>query len=163
MIFEDVSLAIALLFVLVFLLLSILDMKYRTVPGIVVVFLGATLLALYNQPLATLIILLAVAWGWIHTWPAKAMLPLLLYPASWPVLVTGTGVREEMVGRGDLLAAGSLALVFPWPALVMSFISLEIWRRWWTSRRDDKYVPALPGMFIGICLYMIGASLWAMA
>jgi hypothetical protein len=154
--------AIHLIFIAIFLLLSVADLRYRVVPAIEFVFLGAVFIAAPGNPWAVSAVVLAVDWGWLNAWPDKLVLPLLFYPGAWPVLLTGSGVRQGMVGRGDLLAAGSLALVFPWPALVLSLIGLEIWRRWWMKRsdimKDSDYsssIPALPGMLLGICSYVI--------
>jgi len=150
-----------LIFIAIFLLLSVADLRYRVVPAIEFVFLGAVFIAAPTNPWTVSAVVLSVAWGWLRIWPNIIVLPLLFYPGAWPVLLTGSGVRQGMVGRGDLLAAGSLALVFPWPALVLSLIGLEIWRRWWVKRNavmgNAGYfsgVPALPGMLIGICAYL---------
>ena len=148
-------------FGLAFLFLSFLDLKYRTLPGIQVVFWGAVLVMIPLQPVGTAVITLAVAWGWLQTWPALAMFPLMLYPSSWPVLITGVGVRDGVVGRGDLLAAGSIAVVFPWQALIAAFVGLALWMRLWRRRHEVQYIPALPGMFLGLCAwftYMIVAG-----
>jgi len=144
---------IHLLFIVVFFVLSIADLRYRVLPGIQVVFWGAVLISVPDSPLMSLAVVLAVGWGWLNACPNAVMLPLLLYPASWPVLLTGTGVRRGIIGRGDLLAAGSLALIFPWQALITAFVSVEVWRRWWAKRYQSEYVPALPGMLLGICVY----------
>jgi hypothetical protein len=151
-----------LIFIAIFLLLSVADLRYRVVPAIEFVFLGAVIVAVPSNPWTVLAVVLAVAWGWLRIWPNIIVLPLLFYPGAWPVLLTGSGVRHGMIGRGDLLAAGSLALVFPWPALVLSLIGLEIWRCWWVKRnvapRNAGYysgVPALPGMMMGVCAYLV--------
>jgi hypothetical protein len=158
-----------LIFIAIFLLLSLADLRYRVVPGIEFVFLGAVFIAAPSNPWTVLAVVLAVAWGWLpvyrfssrRIWPNIIVLPLLFYPGAWPVLLIGSGVRLGMVGRGDLLAAGSLALVFPWPASVFSLIGLAIWRRWWVKRKGKmripgyySSVPALPGLLMGICLYI---------
>ncbi len=144
-----------LIFLIIFLLLSLADLRYRVVPGVEIVFFGAILVALPSNPLATSVIVLAVAWGWLQTCPNTLALPLMFYPGAWPVLLTGSGVRQGFVGRGDLLAAGSLALVFPWSASILALIGLEIWRRWWV-RQSYESIPALPGMTFGILLYFVG-------
>jgi len=158
-----------LIFLIIFLLLSLADLRYRVVPGVEYVFMGAVLIAAPTNPWGVCAVVLAVAWGGlpVHqtsgrqvSWPNTLVLPLLFYPGAWPVLLTGSGVRKGLVGRGDLLAAGSLALVFPWPALILVLIGLEVWRRWWV-RQSVRMVatssctslPALPGMCLGIILY----------
>ena len=150
-----------LIFLLIFLLLSLADLRYRVVPGVEIVFLGAVLIVLPDNPWVVCAVVLAVGWGWVpvhrfsggRTWPNALALPLMFYPPAWPVLLTGSGVRQGFVGRGDLLAAGSLALVFPWPALILALIGLEVWRRWWV-RRFRVAVPALPGMAAGVACYL---------
>ncbi len=152
-----------LIFLLIFLLLSLVDLRYRVVPGVEIVFLGAVLIASPANPWAVCAVVLAVGWGWVpvqpfsggRTWPNALALPLMFYPPAWPVLLTGSGVRLGIVGRGDLLAAGSLALVFPWPALIFALIGLEIWRRWWVQRGSET-MPALPGMAFGLLCYFVG-------
>lgn len=143
------------------LLLSLADLRCRVVPGVEIVFLGVVLVALPDNPWAVCAVVLAVGWGWMpvqrfsggRTWPNALALPLLFYPPAWPVLLTGSGVRQGLVGRGDLLAAGSLALVFPWPALIPALIGLEVWQRWWVKHNHASF-PALPGMVLGMVLYL---------
>ena len=147
-----------ILSVFAFSLLSLADLRYRTVPAIEVFFLGALLLAVPINPVNSLLVVLAVAWGWVRSWPGFLVWPLLFAPSAWPVLLTGYGVRAGVIGRADLLAAGALAVLFPWPALVFSFVGLELWRRWWTSRRAGM-VPALPGMLLGLLIYVVGQAI----
>ena len=143
-----------LIFLLIFLLISLADLRYRVVPGVEIVFCGAILVTWPSNPLAVGVIVLAVAWGWLQTCPYALALPLLFYPGAWPVLLTSSGVRQGFVGRGDLLAAGSLALVFPWSASILALIGLEIWRRWFVKRNSSS-IPALPGMTIGLASFLI--------
>jgi len=143
-----------LIFLLIFLLLSLADLRYRVVPGVEIVFFGAILVTLPTNPLAVGLIVLAVVWGWLQTCPNTLALPLMFYPGAWPVLLTGSGVRQGMIGRGDLLAAGSLALVFPWPASILALIGLEIWRRWFVKCISSS-IPALPGMTMGLAFFLI--------
>ncbi len=147
-----------LIFLIIFLLLSLADLRYRVVPGVEIVFFGAILVALPSNPLAASVIVVAVAWGWLQACPNTLALPLMFYPGAWPVLLTGSGVRQGVVGRGDLLAAGSLALVFPWSASILALIGLEIWRRWWKNKYKHA-IPALPGMCFGLMIYSGGEVL----
>ena len=144
-----------ILSVCAFALLSLADLRYRTVPAIEVFFLGVLLLAIPANPINSFLVVLAVFWGLIRSWPGVLVWPMLFVPSAWPVLLIGYGVRVGVVGRADLLAAGALAVLFPWPALIFSFVGLELWRRWWTSRRAGL-VPALPGMFLGLSVYLLG-------
>ena len=143
---------VVLIFLIVFTILSIADLRFRVVPGIEIVFLGSVVVAAPSNPWAVGAVTLAVGWGILANFPSLVMVPVLFYPGSWPVALVGAGVRQKLVGRGDLLAAGSLAVLFPWPALILSLLSLELWRRWWASRREGP-VPALPGMFAGVAVY----------
>ena len=144
-----------ILSVFAFSLLSLADLRYRTAPAIEVFFLGALLLGTPANPINSVMIVLAVAWGWVNSWPGFLVWPLLFIPSAWPVLLMGYGVRAGVIGRADLLAEGALAVLFPWPALILSFVGLELWRRWWTSRRAGL-VPALPGMLLGLLVYLLG-------
>lgn len=135
-------------------LFSFSDLRYRLVPGIEAFFLASVLLALPSSPLNTALIVAACAWGWLGQAPGFLVLPLLFYPPAWPVLLTGFGVRHDLVGRADLLAVAGLACLFPWTALVMAMLALEFWRRWWV-RRQAGSVPALPGLLLGILAYLL--------
>ena len=152
--------AIEALTLISFTLFSLADLRFRTVPLIGAFFLASALLTAPTNPLNSLLVVLAVGWGLIQSWPGKVALALALYPPNWLILLTGFGVRRDLIGKADLLAAGSLACLFPWPALVLAFISLELWRRGWVRRRPGP-VPALPGMLLGVVFYIILRTLLA--
>lgn len=140
-----------------FTLFSLVDLRTRCVPAIEAFFIAAALLAAPLNPLNTILVVMAIAWG-LRSWPNWIIWLLLLNPANWPVLLTGFGVRQGVIGKADLLAAGALACVFPWPAITLSFVGLELWRRWWV-RRQVGAVPALPGMMLGLGAYLLAAIL----
>ena len=144
--------------ILSFTLFSLADLRFRTAP-LIRAFLGASaLLTAAANPLHALLVALVVGWGWVQSWPGK--MALALYPPNWPILLMGFGVRRDLIGKADLLAAGSLACLFPWPALALAFVSLELWRRGWAHRHPGP-VPALPGMLLGVVLYIILRTLLA--
>jgi hypothetical protein len=138
-----------------FTLFSFADLRYRLVPAIEIFFGAALLLALPEAPIHVGIILLAFSWGWLSRWPSFLSLPLLFYPPAWVVLLTGFGVRHGMIGKADLLAVAGLACLFPWPALILAALGVEAWRRFWVWRRSGP-VPALPGMLLGILVFLLG-------
>jgi len=135
-------------------LFSVADLRTRLVPGIEAFFLGAILISAPGNLLTTILVVLAVVWGWLSSIPGWLVLPLLFLPSTWPVLLTGFGVRQGMVGRADLLAIAGLACLFPWPALVLAMLGLEAWRRLWRSRQGGP-VPAIPGLLLGILAYLL--------
>lgn len=135
-------------------LFSFADLRTRLVPGIELFFLAAVLIAAPANPVVVSLVVLAVAWGWLKAIPGWLALPLLFLPSTWPVLLTGFGVRQGVVGRADLLAIASLACLFPWPALVLAMLGLETWRRLWRVRQDGP-VPAIPGLLLGILAYLL--------
>jgi hypothetical protein len=135
-------------------LFSYVDLRTRLVPGIEVFFWAAVLIAAPAAPLTTTVVVLACAWGWLGALPNWLTLPLLFLPSAWPVLLTGFGVRQGIIGRADLLTVAGLACLFPWPALVLAMLGLEAWRRWW-RRRQGGPVPALPGLLFGILTYLL--------
>ncbi len=136
-----------------FTLFSFADLRYRLVPGIELFFLGTILLTLPATPIQTGIILCACAWGLFRNISGWFALPLLFYPPAWPVLLTGYGYRKGIIGRADLLAIGGLACLFPLPAVLLSFLGLEIWRRIWI-RRQTGSIPALPGLLLGLLVFL---------
>ena len=138
-----------------FALFSFADLRYRLVPAIEIFFGAALVLALPDAPLHVGLILLACAWGCLRHWPVFLVLPLLFYPPAWVVLLTGFGARRGMIGRADLLAVAGLAFLFPWPALILAALGLEVWRRFWVRRKSGP-VPALPGMLLGILAFLLG-------
>lgn len=135
-------------------LFSLSDLRTRLAPGIEWFFLGAVLITAPATPLVTGLVALAAMWGLLPGLPGWLALPLLFLPSTWPVLLTGFGVRRGVVGRADLLAMAGLACLFPWPALVLSMLGLEAWRRLWRLRQAGP-VPAIPGMLLGILVYLL--------
>lgn len=136
-----------------FSLFSFADLRYRLVPGIEVFLLGAILLTLPITPLQTGFILLACGWSIFRNLSGWYMLPLLFYPPVWPVLLTGYGYRKGIIGRADLFALSGLACLFPLPAVMACLFGLEFWRRFWV-RRQTGSIPALPGMLLGLLVYI---------
>ncbi len=133
---------------------SLADLRYRTVPAAEIFFLGSVLLASQSGPLAAGVIVMAVAWA-ILRWPGWIAWPLLLYPPAWIVLLAGFGVRQGLIGKGDLLVLGSLACLLPWPALILVVLGVESWRRWLRWRGKSGMLPAIPGMFLGVATYVL--------
>jgi hypothetical protein len=142
-----------------FSLFSYADLHYHLVPGIEVFLLGTILLTLPITPLQTGIILLACLWSIFRNLSGWFALPLLFHPPAWPVLFTGYGYRKGLIGRADLLAISGLACLFPLPAVLLSLLGLELWRRLWV-RRQTGNIPALPGLFLGILLYVGLMPFW---
>ena len=136
-----------------FTLFSVADLRYRLVPGIEIFLLGTVLLTLPATPIQTAIILLACVWGVFRNLSGWFALPLLFYPPTWPVLLTAYGYRKGIIGRADLLAISSLACLFPFPAVLLSLLGLEAWRRVWI-RRQTGSIPALPGLLLGLLLFL---------
>ncbi len=137
-----------------FFFFSLLDTRYRTVPAIEVFFIGTLFLAVWTHPLVVIAVVLAFTWGRVRAAPGYIVLPLLFVPTTWGVLLAGYGVRKDVVGRSDLVAVAGLACLYPWQALVMCFIGIELFRRLW-RRRWPGPVPALPGMLLGLAVYIV--------
>ena len=137
-----------------FTLFSVADLRYRLVPGIEIFLLGTVLLTLPATPIQTAIILLACVWGVFRNLSGWFALPLLFYPPAWPVLLTAYGYRKSIIGRADLLAISSLACLFPLPAVLLSLLGLEAWRRVWI-RRQTGSIPALPGLLLGLLTFLL--------
>jgi hypothetical protein len=136
-----------------FTLFSIADLRYRLVPGIELFFLGTILITIPATPIQTGIIILACAWGIFRNLSGWFALPLFFFPPAWPILLTGYGYRKGLIGRADLLAISGLACLFPLYAVLLSLVGLEVWRRFWIRRRAGL-IPALPGMLLGILIYI---------
>ncbi len=137
-----------------FTLFSFADLRYRLVPGIELFLLGTILLTFPMNPIQTGIILLACAWGLFRNISGWFALPLLFFPPAWPVLLTAYGYRRGLIGRADLLAISGLACLFPLPAVLLSLLGLEIWRRIWI-RRQTGSIPALPGLLLGLLAFLL--------
>lgn len=137
-----------------FTLFSFSDLRYRLVPGIELFLLGAVLLAFPVNPLQTTVVILACAWGLFMNLSGLFSIPLFFYPPAWPVLLTGYGVRRSLIGRADLFAVSGLACLFPLPAVLLSLLGLEIWRRIWV-RRQAGPIPALPGLLLGLLAFLL--------
>lgn len=137
-----------------FTLFSFADLRYRLVPGIELFLFGTILLTFPSDPLQSGLILLACGWGVLRNLSGWLALPLLFYPPAWPVLFTGYGYRKGLIGRADLLAIAGLACLFPLPAVLLSLLGLELWRRVWIRRRSGS-IPALPGMLLGLLVFLL--------
>ena len=130
------------------------DLRYRLVPGIEVFLFGTILLTFPATPIQTGIVLLACLWSIFRNLSGWFAIPLLFYPPVWPVLFTGYGYRKGIIGRADLLAISGLACLFPLPAVLLSLLGLELWRRLWI-RRQQGNIPALPGLLLGLIVYLL--------
>ena len=137
-----------------FSIFSYADLRYRLVPGIEVFLFGTILLTFPATPIQTGIVLLACLWGVFRNLSGWFAIPLLFYPPVWPVLFTGYGYRKSIIGRADLLAISGLACLFPLPAVLLSLLGLELWRRLWI-RRQQGNIPALPGLLLGLIVYLL--------
>lgn len=137
-----------------FTLFSFADLRYRLVPGIEWFLLGTIILTFPSNPLQSGLILLACGWGALQNLSGWLAIPLLFYPPAWPVLLTGYGYRKGLIGRADLLAIAGLACLFPLPAVLLSLLGLELWRRLWV-RRQSGSIPALPGMLLGLLVFLL--------
>jgi hypothetical protein len=142
-----------------FSLFSYADLRYRLVPGIEIFLLGAILLTLPITPAQTVLVLLACGWSVLRNLSGWFAMPLLFYPPVWPVLLTGYGYRKGIIGRADLLAVSGLACLFPFPAVLLSLLGLEVWRRLWI-RRQRGSIPAVPGMLLGLLFYTTTRIIW---
>jgi hypothetical protein len=137
-----------------FSIFSYADLRYRLVPGIEVFLFGTILLTFPATPIQTGIVLLACLWSIFRNLSGWFAIPLLFYPPVWPVLFTGYGYRKCIIGRADLLAISGLACLFPLPAVLLSLLGLELWRRLWV-RRQQGNIPALPGLLLGLIVYLL--------
>lgn len=135
-------------------LFSLADLRNRTAPGMTLFFLSAVAFGASRDPLRAGLVVSAVAWGTLRSWPSFLALPSFLHPSTWAVLLAGAGVRRGMIGAADLLALGGLASLFDWPASAAALVGVELWRRWWQVRQPGS-VPALPGMFLGLGGYLL--------
>ena len=141
-------------FVLIsFTMFSFADLRYRLVPGIELFLFGSILLTVLTTPFQTGIVLIACAWGLLRNISGWFVVPVLFYPLAWPVLPTGYGYRRGIIGRADLFAISGLACLFPLPAVLLSLFGLEVWRRVWVQRQTGP-VPALPGLLLGLLMYI---------
>ena len=137
-----------------FSIFSYADLRYRLVPGIEVFLLGTILLTFPATPIQTGIVFLACLWSIFRNLSGWFAIPLLFYPPVWPVLFTGYGYRKGIIGRADLLAISGLACLFPLPAVLLSLLGLELWRRLWVRRQHGE-IPALPGLLLGLIVYLL--------
>ena len=136
-----------------FTLFSFADLRYRLVPGIELFLFGTILIAAPVTPIQTVIVLLACAWGVLRNSSGLYTVPLLFFPSAWPVLLTGYGYRKSLIGRADLLAISGLACLLPFPAVILSLLGLEVWRKFWV-RRQAGPIPALPGLLLGLLAFL---------
>ena len=134
---------------------SIVDLRTRLVPFIEAFFVIAVFFAFPEDKLHVTVLVMAVMWGLFRRIPARFGLPFLFYPMSWPAVLVGFGVRKQMIGRADLFAVAMIGFFFPFPAVIMSLLGFEFWRRWWMRRGNYGLIPALPGLFLGLSAYSL--------
>ena len=146
-----------------FALFSFADLRYRLVPAIEIFFLASLFIAASGSLPQVLAIVLAVAWGIFASLPGFLVIPALFFPPAWVLLLTGFGVRRGVIGKADLLALAGIASLFPWTAMVLAVLGVELWRRWWRRRYpSDGLSPALPGMLLGLSVFSLAQWLWTM-
>jgi hypothetical protein len=138
-----------------FAVFSLVDLRTRLVPFIEVFFAMAMFVAFPENQLHVTVLVLAVLWGLFRRIPARFALPFLFYPPSWPALLVGFGVRKQMIGQADLLGVAMIGFLFPFPAVIMSLLGFEFWRRWWMKRGNCGLIPAMPGLFLGLAVYSL--------
>jgi hypothetical protein len=144
-----------------FAVFSFVDLRIRVVPLIEVFFGIAACVAFPDNRLHVTVLILAVIWGIFRCIPSLFLLPFLFYPLSWPTLIVGFGVRKQMIGQADLFALAIVGVLFPFPAMIMSLLGFEAWRRWWVSRGNCGLIPALPGLFLGLAAYSVVQLAWS--
>jgi hypothetical protein len=144
-----------------FAVFSLVDLRSRVVPLIEVFFGIAVFLAFPDNRLHVTVLILAVIWGIFRRIPSLFLLPFLFYPPSWPAVIVGFGVRKQMIGQADLFALATVGVLFPFPAVIMSLLGFEVWRRWWVRRGNCRLIPALPGLFLGLTAYSVGQLAWS--
>lgn len=138
-----------------FAVLSIADLKWRSIPSIEIIFFGAAVVSLADNTWAAAAAILIVLWGALTSVTGWVTLPAWFVPSAWPTLLVAFGVRKRMIGRGDLFAAGAMTCLLPWQGMIISFLTLEVWRRWWLARGHGGPIPALPGLFLGVLAYSV--------
>jgi hypothetical protein len=144
-----------------FAVFSFLDLRMRMIPFIEVFFGIAAFVAFPDDRLHVTVLILAVLWGIFRRISSIWLLPFLFYPPSWPTLIVGFGVRKRMIGQADLFALAIVGVLFPFPAVIMSLLGFEAWRRWWVSRGNCGLIPALPGLFLGLAAYSVIQLGWS--
>ena len=144
-----------------FAVFSFVDLRIRVVPLIEVFFGIAAFVAFPDDRVHVTVLIFAVLWGTFRRIPTLFLLPFLFYPPSWPTLIVGFGVRKQMIGQADLFALGIVGVLFPFPAVIMSLLGFEAWRRWWISRGNCGLIPALPGLFLGLAAYSVVQLAWS--
>lgn len=139
-------------------LLSLADLRFRTLPGIKIFFVAATIFGILEAPWKTLAVLLAVGWGgeFVSTnsrlwFPIFLIIPVLFYPTAWPVILTAAGTRKKLIARGDLFGIGGIACLMGGYGTVLALLGVLIWRRF-RSGDQTGAVAALPGMLIGVVI-----------
>ena len=138
-----------------FALFSVVDLRSRFVPFIDAFFVLAGMYVFADTPWHVLALAVSVIWGSVRRIPARLAFPLVFYPLAWPILLVGFGVRHKMVGKADLFAIGTIGFLFPISAVVAALIGFEFWRRWWVGRGNGGYIPAIPGMFLGLAVHSV--------
>jgi hypothetical protein len=136
-------------------LFSIVDLRSRFVPFIDVFFALTGLFVFPDNPWHVLALAITVIWGVSRCIPSRFALPFVFYPFSWPILLVGYGVRQQMIGKADLFAVGIIGFLFPIPAVIAALFGLELWRRWWVRRGYCGFIPAIPGLFLGLATYSL--------
>ena len=146
-----------LLFVIfVLLILSALeDVRYLSAPQMYL-YLALALGAVYGLQRAhyalVFFVVLALLWAYRYI-PGWSLVLLVVYPPVWPLVILGAGMREAIVGDGDLLTAATVSFLSPWAALGSLVGLLLFWRL--QKRRRALWYPAIPGVLMGALPFLI--------
>jgi hypothetical protein len=139
-------------------LLSIADLRDRSLPGVRIFFWASVCFGLARDPagnaLMIVAVLLVVRWGSRLAVPALLILPPIFLPATWPVLLASGGVRCGLVSQGDMLALGGITCLLPWQYSCFALLGVALWKKF-PSNRSDNSIAALPGMFSGVTVVFV--------
>ena len=146
-----------LLFVIFVLLISsaLEDIKYLSAPQMylyLALALGVAYGLRHAHYMLVVFVILALLWAYRYI-PGWALVLLVVYPPVWPLVILGAGMREAIVGDGDLLTAATVSLLSPWAGLGSLVGLLLFWRL--LKQRHALWYPAIPGVLMGALPFLI--------
>ena len=142
--------------IVITLILSALeDIRYLSVP-LPYLYLAFALSGVYGlwhgYYLQVLGVIVALLWAYRRL-PVFVLLPLILVPPIWPLVILGAGRREGMLGEGDLMATAALSLLSPWAGWG-SVVGLVLF--WGVlKKRQALWMPAIPGILMGALPFLV--------
>lgn len=136
---------------------ALTDLRTRALPAASLFCLAGVIIGLSHDAFKVITVLLTVIWGIGIGEKALALL-FLFHPTTLFLLAPAYASRTSNMALGDLLILAGIAAAFPSFAVLFALLGIELWRNWWKWRRLGAGTPLVPGILIGISVYLFAIN-----